>query len=49
MAEVADALGCAHQHGVIHRDVKPQNLMLSSQDRLHLTDFGLARLTDEST
>jgi hypothetical protein len=47
MAEVAEALECAHQHGVIHRDVKPHNLLLGKNHRLHLTDFGLARLTDQ--
>ena len=47
MAEVADALECAHRHGVIHRDVKPHNLLLGTNNRLHLTDFGLARLTDQ--
>jgi serine/threonine protein kinase len=47
MSEVADALHFAHQRGVIHRDVKPHNLLVSRIPRLHLTDFGLARLTDQ--
>lgn len=47
MAEVADGLDHAHSQGVIHRDVKPHNLLLGIDRRLHLTDFGLARLTDQ--
>jgi hypothetical protein len=47
VAEVADALECGHRHGVIHRDVKPHNLLLGTDRRLRLTDFGLARLTDQ--
>jgi serine/threonine protein kinase len=44
LAEVADALHYAHGRGVIHRDVKPANLMLSNDGRLCLTDFGLVRV-----
>ena len=46
-ARVADALQAAHEVGVIHRDVKPRNILIGSDDRPRLTDFGLARLTDE--
>ena len=43
-AEVADALAYAHAEGIVHRDVKSQNVLLASDGRARLTDFGIARL-----
>lgn len=47
IAEVADGLDYAHKQGVIHRDIKPSNLLLSADGRLHINDFGLARMLEE--
>lgn len=47
--EVSQALDYAHQNGVIHRDVKPSNIVLDRQGRAFLTDFGLALLKREGT
>lgn len=41
--QVASALSLAHRDGVVHRDVKPQNIMLDEQGNAYLTDFGIAR------
>jgi serine/threonine protein kinase len=46
MAEVCDAIGFAHSHGVIHRDIKPGNILLTADGTPKVADFGLA--TDRS-
>ena len=47
-ADVADALYHAHQRGVVHRDVKPGNVLLAADGRTRLVDFGIARSLAES-
>lgn len=47
-AEVAEALDHAHVRGIVHRDVKPGNVMVDPSGRARVTDFGIARIGDES-
>ena len=48
IAEAASALDAAHEQGIVHRDVKPGNLLLDARGRLGVADFGIARLAYES-
>lgn len=48
-AQLAHSLAVAHAHGVIHRDIKPQNLLVDEAGVLKVMDFGVARLAERST
>jgi serine/threonine protein kinase len=48
-AHLARALAHAHEAGIVHRDVKPSNIILDDSGRPHLTDFGISRLLDATT
>ena len=48
LRQVCEGLAAAHEQGVVHRDLKPQNVMLGPGDHVYLTDFGLAKSAEQS-
>jgi serine/threonine protein kinase len=47
-SQVADGLGFAHEHGIVHRDVKPANVMVMKNGLIKITDFGIAQMSSAS-
>ncbi|MGV3487808.1 MAG: Stk1 family PASTA domain-containing Ser/Thr kinase [Tuberibacillus sp.] len=49
LKQIASAIEHAHQHGIVHRDIKPQNILIDNHDRVKVTDFGIAQAITSAT
>ena len=47
--QVANGLDAAHKHNIVHRDIKPQNIIISKEGKVKVTDFGIAKVNSSST